>query len=126
MAGMAQPTAASYPHESQHALTKKDGDTGMHATAKPWYEDFVAHHPGVQGGEAVLAGTRTPVRSVVSMYYDVLDKDVHRVAEELAHLSEAQIKAALAYYGAHRAEIDDARRRHEEAFDILVVAACTG
>jgi uncharacterized protein (DUF433 family) len=98
----------------------------MHAASKPWYEGFIAHQPGVQGGEAVLAGTRTPVRSVVSMYFDVLDEDAHRVAEELPHLSEAQIEAALAYYGAHRTEIDDARRRHEEAFDDIVVASCAG
>jgi uncharacterized protein (DUF433 family) len=98
----------------------------MQAASMPWYERFIAHIPGVQGGEAVLSGTRTPVRSVVSMYYKVLDEDKDRVAEELPHLSGDQIDAALAYYGAHRAEIDEARRRHEEAFDILVAGPCAG
>jgi len=98
----------------------------MQAASKPWYEGFITHQSGVQGGEAVVAGTRTPVRSVVSMYYEIVDEDVHSVVAELPHLSEAQIDAALAYYGAHRAEIDNARRRHQNAFDVLVAAQCAG
>jgi uncharacterized protein (DUF433 family) len=31
-----------------------------------WFEPYIAHYEGVQGGAAVVAGTRTPVRSIVA------------------------------------------------------------
>lgn len=32
-----------------------------------WYDRYIQKIPGVQGGEPVLAGTRTPVRTIVQM-----------------------------------------------------------
>ena len=95
-------------------------------TAQPWYLADIDHGPGVQGDEAVVRGTRTPVRSVVSLYADVLDHDLRRVRQELPHLSERAIRAALAYYEAHRDEVDAIRRTHDDAYAALAAVPWRG
>jgi len=83
-----------------------------------WYEALVARIPGVQGGIPVLIGTRTPVSSVVA-YYETYHGDRGEVQDALAHLTPRQIRAALAYYERHRAEVDADERRHEDAWERL-------
>jgi uncharacterized protein (DUF433 family) len=62
-------------------------------------------------GRACLAGTRMRVSMLVALR-EAQGDTPERLAEEFPSLSLAQIYAALAYYYAHRAEID--AERHEE------------
>jgi uncharacterized protein (DUF433 family) len=72
----------------------------------PWYEKFVTRIPGVQGGEPIIVGTRTPVRTIATLYHVTYPGDLDRVLAALPHLNQAQIEAGLAYYRDHRDEID--------------------
>jgi uncharacterized protein (DUF433 family) len=60
--------------------------------------------PGVVGGEPVIKGTRVSVAAVVQ--YHRMYRDVERIREALPHLGREAIEEALAFYDAHRAEID--------------------
>ena len=79
-----------------------------------WYDCYVEKVPGVQGGEPVLAGTRTPVRSVVG-YYHVYAGDLKEVGRALSHLQMYHIGAALDYYRDHQGEIDSLTQSNEDA-----------
>lgn len=59
--------------------------------------DAIARYPGVQGGYPVIAGTRTPVRTVVELFR-IYDGDVTEIQLDLQHLTLEQINAALDYY----------------------------
>jgi uncharacterized protein (DUF433 family) len=59
--------------------------------------DAIARYPGVQGGYPVIAGTRTPVRTVVELFR-IYDGDVTEIQRDLQHLTLEQINAALDYY----------------------------
>lgn len=64
----------------------------------------LGHNPRIQGGEPTDKGTRVPVRSVVLIHR--LYHDVERVRRAFPMLDTQAIHEALAYYQAHRAEID--------------------
>ena len=84
--------------------------------------DAIARYPGVQGGYPVIAGTRTPVRSIVELYYDVYSFDIDEVQRSLPHLSMEQIRAALAYYDEEPDVVDEDIARQREAIrEILTV-----
>jgi uncharacterized protein (DUF433 family) len=82
----------------------------------------VTRVPGVCGGEPILAGTRTAVHDVVA-YARIYGPDpAVIVARALPHLSADQVRAALAYYQDHRAEIEaiiERRRRFYAQADDL-------
>ena len=80
-----------------------------------WYDRYIEKVAGVQGGEPVVAGTRTPVRTIAELYNRVYPNDLGEVHRALSHLDPEQIEAALAYYRDHRAEIDAHTERHRAA-----------
>ncbi|MGI8915833.1 MAG: DUF433 domain-containing protein [Chloroflexota bacterium] len=84
-----------------------------------WFEQRVTHQPGVQGGAAVICGTRTPVSTIVAMY-PVYGSEVARIVDALPHLTEDDVRAALAYHQRHRAEIDAESEREERAVAALL------
>lgn len=86
------------------------------------FEKHITRYEGVQGGEPVIVGTRTPVRTIVEQFYWVYPGDMDEVHRSLPHLTREQIEAALAYYDAHRAEIDADFARHEEAVREFLLA----
>jgi uncharacterized protein (DUF433 family) len=88
-----------------------------------WYEPYITHIKGVQGGDAILAGTRTPVRTVVAFFESVYPGDLDGVAAALPHLTEDQIRAALAYYEAYPGEIQAEEARHRKALERLQKAS---
>ena len=65
---------------------------------------YITRSPAVCGGQPVIAGTRTPVKSIVGYYK--MGMSVEEILEGLPHLSPAQVFAALSYYHDHQAEIE--------------------
>jgi uncharacterized protein (DUF433 family) len=65
---------------------------------------YITRNPAVCGGQPVIAGTRTPVKSIVGYYK--LGMSVEEILEGLPHLSPAQVFAALSYYHDQQAEIE--------------------
>jgi uncharacterized protein (DUF433 family) len=66
--------------------------------------DLIVNIPGIHGGEPIIRGTRVPVRSIV-IAHERYDGDLTRVNEAFPVGIDA-IQVALAYYDAHRSEID--------------------
>jgi uncharacterized protein (DUF433 family) len=66
---------------------------------------YVTKKKGMQGGKPIIAGTRTPVRSVV--FYHKMGDPPEEILEKYPHLTLAQIYDALSYYYDHQEEIDD-------------------
>ena len=64
----------------------------------------IVRDPRVCGGEPTVEGTRIPVRCVAVEYQ--LSRDIAAVRRAYPQLDFPTIEAALAYYEAHRAEID--------------------
>lgn len=80
-----------------------------------WYDSYVHRVPGVQGGYPVVKGTRTPVRSVVTYYFHLYNRNLHEVQRALPHLTPNQIRAALSYYRRNRSIVDEDIRRQASA-----------
>jgi uncharacterized protein (DUF433 family) len=76
------------------------------STAEP--VDVVHPHierkPGVQGGCAVVKGTRIPVSSIVQNHRSGLS--VEEMLREFPNLSPAQLYDALSFYYDHRPQVD--------------------
>ena len=84
--------------------------------------EAIAQYPGVQGGYPVIAGTLTPVRAIVELYYDIYPFDIDEVHRSLPHLTIEQIRAALAYYDEQPELVDeDIVRQREASRKILTV-----
>jgi len=58
----------------------------------------------ILNGVPIIAGTRTPVRSVAGYYQ--LGMTADEILQAVPHLSAAQVHAALGYYFDHQKEID--------------------
>lgn len=72
---------------------------------------MIVRTPSVQGGEPVIRGTRVPVRSV-ALARDEDGLAPAAIAREFC-VDLAAVEAALAYYDAHKTEIDRIIDRHE-------------
>lgn len=75
--------------------------------------DLIVRNPRIQGGEPTIRGTRVPVRSIV-IARDRYDGDLARVARSFT-VDEAAVRAALAFYAANKAEIDQIIAENERA-----------
>ena len=74
---------------------------------------LIVRNPRVQGGEPVLRGTRVPVRSIVIASEEYAG-DLARIGHAFS-VDVAAVRAALAYYEQHQAEIDQIIKGHERA-----------
>jgi uncharacterized protein (DUF433 family) len=74
------------------------------STAVSTDSPYITRRPAVCGGQPIIAGTRTPVKSIVGYYK--IGMSVEEILEGLPHLSPAQVFAALSYYHDHQAEIE--------------------
>lgn len=84
--------------------------------------DTITCTPGVQGGYPCIAGTRTPVRTIVELFYEIYPGDIDEVQRSLPHLTHEQIRAALEYYETCPDLVDEDIRRQREAIrEILTV-----
>ena len=66
---------------------------------------YIERRPGVQGGRAVIKGSRFPVSSIVQNYRRGMS--VEEILFEFPHLKPAEVHDALSYYYDHREEIRD-------------------
>jgi uncharacterized protein (DUF433 family) len=73
--------------------------------------------PEVRGGRPRVAGTGVTVQRIVGWYK--LGLTPEQIADELGHLSLAQVYAALAFYHANRDEIEAAIAAEEETAERL-------
>jgi uncharacterized protein (DUF433 family) len=65
----------------------------------------IIHDPRIHGGEAVVRGTRVPVRALVVAWQ--AEPDMSAMLAAYPRLTEADVREALAYYDAHRREVDE-------------------
>jgi uncharacterized protein (DUF433 family) len=72
----------------------------------------ITSDPAIQGGAAVVAGTRLPVRTVA--FYWRATHDRQRILHNYPQLTPELVDEVLRYYKAHQAGID-AELRAEEA-----------
>jgi uncharacterized protein (DUF433 family) len=82
------------------------GETGMTTRV---LDDNIVSDERILGGEPVIQGTRTPVRSVAEFWRMGMGPD--EIPSHLPHLTLAQVFDALSYYSDHREEI----QQHIEA-----------
>ncbi len=74
------------------------------ATTLQLAHQHISKDKGIQGGRAVIAGTRIPVGDIV--HYYKAGKEVHEIVEFFPHLNLAEIHDALAYYYDNQLEIN--------------------
>ncbi len=68
---------------------------------------LIVSSPDIRGGRPRIAGTGVTVHRIVQWYK--LGLSPEEIAEEIEHLTLAQVYAALAYYHANREEIEKDR-----------------
>jgi uncharacterized protein (DUF433 family) len=69
-------------------------------------ESYIEARPGVRGGEPIIAETGIKVLDV-AVRYEVIGMTPEEIMVALPHVDLPQIHAALAYYYAHKGEIDE-------------------
>ncbi len=70
----------------------------------PTTDTLIERNPELRGGRPIIAGTGTPVRTIVGLYK--LGLVAEEIATQLPHLTLAQVYAALTYYHLHVEEIE--------------------
>ncbi len=80
-------------------------DDGWNAELQALGAMPISGNPRVQGGEPIVRGTRIPVRAIVVAWREY--RDVPTWLEAYPRLSEDDLWEALAYYEAHRQEMDE-------------------
>ncbi len=65
---------------------------------------LIARHREIHGGCPIIAGTGVTVRRIVIWYKQGYNPE--EIADEISHLTLAQVYAALAYYHLNQEEID--------------------
>jgi len=65
---------------------------------------LIDSHPGIHGGCPIIAGTGVTVRRIAIWYKQGYTAE--EIADEISHLTLAQVYAALAFYHANREETD--------------------
>ena len=78
-------------------------------------ETLIRETPGVSGGYPCIGNTRIPVRSIVLAYRET--GSFERTLEEYPQLTPAEVRAALDYYQAHPARVDEDIERNARAWE---------
>jgi uncharacterized protein (DUF433 family) len=73
----------------------------------------ITSHPAIQGGAAIVAGTRLPVRTVAFYWRETHDRE--RILRNYPQLTPDLLDEVIGYYHAHQAEIDAELRAEDEA-----------
>ena len=64
---------------------------------------YIVRNPQILGGEAIIQGTRTPVRAIVELWRMGIAPE--EIPSHLPHLTAAQVFDALSYFSDNQAEI---------------------
>ena len=81
---------------------------------KPKSYPHITRKRTILGGIPIVAGTRTPIRSIARYYQ--LGMSVDEILQSLPHWGAAQVHAVLAYSFDHQKEVDhDLTRRDDVA-----------
>ena len=78
--------------------------TPQAAAGAPTEHPYITRVESILGGEPIIKGTRTPVRSIVEHWK--FGDTPEEIARKLPHLRLAHIFDALSYYDDHREEIE--------------------
>ena len=73
----------------------------------------ITSHPAIQGGAAIVAGTRLPVRTVAFYWRETHDRE--RILRNYPQQTPDLLDEVIGYYHAHQAEIDAELRAEDEA-----------
>jgi len=65
----------------------------------------IIRDPRIHGGEPVVRGTRVPVRAIVVAWS--AEPDMSAMLTAYPRLTEDDIRESLAFYEAHRTEVDE-------------------
>ena len=106
------------PCYNPFALMQVEAQERDSATATlPDIGALITRSPDIRGGRPRIAGTGVTVRRIVGWYK--LGLSPEEIAEEIGHLTLAQVYAALAYYHANRDEIEQDMAQEDEAAEQL-------
>lgn len=72
---------------------------------------YITSVPGVQGGEPVIKGTRTPVRTIVLNWR--LGSSHEEIVESLPHLTLSEVFEAMSYFYDNQIEIESLIEKHK-------------
>ena len=78
-------------------------------------DSLISRDPALRGGRPIIAGTGVSVRAIAVQSNSGLSPE--EIAADRTELSLAQVFAALAYYYANKAEIDDDIDAENRAYD---------
>ncbi|MCC6394424.1 MAG: DUF433 domain-containing protein [Bryobacterales bacterium] len=78
---------------------------------------LIYSQPGLHGGRPCIAGTGVTVRRIAVLRN--MGEGPEEIAANFGRLSLAQVHAALAYYYAHKTEIDADLEAEEREYDAL-------
>lgn len=95
----------------------------MAAITEPPFVDvgaLIVSTPGYVGGRPRLAGTRMPVHTLAAYHLQERMPAEQIQAEVFPHLSLLQIYAALAYFYAHRAQIEQIWEDEERLYEAFM------
>lgn len=65
---------------------------------------YIIKKSGVQGGKAVIKGTRIPVSTIIIWYK--AGKEIYEILDMYPQLTPAQMHDALSYYYDHKKEME--------------------
>lgn len=82
--------------------------SSINATKHP----YIDKNPEIQGGKAVISGTRVMVSTIVTWH--LRGADIQEIIDKYPHVSPSQVYDVLSYYYDHKEEIDAERNLHED------------
>lgn len=104
-------SARRYPKCAVHSMTSRS------VMSSKTLDQRIESRPGVLGGKPCIAGRRIAVEHIV-VWHERLGMSADEIAGEY-DLELADVYAALAYYFAHRVDIDQSIREGKETAQLL-------
>ncbi len=78
---------------------------------------YITSVPGTQGGEPIIRGTRTPVRTIVMNWR--LGYSPDEIVEALPHLKLSEVFEAMSYYYDNQSEIEAIIEKHRVPEELI-------
>jgi uncharacterized protein (DUF433 family) len=79
---------------------------------------YIAHHPNIYNGKAIIAGTRVKVSEIV-LEYEHFGWTPSQIIDSYKILTLAQVHDALSYYYEHHAELDSEVAEEKRRVDVF-------